>query len=83
MRIQKVYDGHCLTLWTLGRQDLIISKLYAACDRNADDSDDLLAMKPSAREIDAARDWIVYLDGNPDWPKHVVAVVERLKMGLL
>lgn len=72
-----------MILWTLERQHLIITKLYAACDRDADDTQDLLAMKPSEKEIDDAKDWIINLDGNSDWPDHVNGVVERLKGDLI
>jgi len=81
-KIQPIFQGGSLTLWTLERQHLIITKLYAACDRDADDSQDLLAMKPTVKEIEEARDWIVHLDGNPEWPNHVLTVVERLSRSL-
>ena len=82
-KIQRIYQGKSLTLWTLERQHLIISKLYATCDRDADDFQDLLAMKPNAKEIDEASDWIVHLDGNPTWPNHVLTVAQRLKRSLI
>lgn len=78
-KTQIIYEGSALKLRTLERQHLIISKLYAACDRDADDLQDLLAMKPSFKEIDDAGEWIENLDGNLSWPNHVKAVVERLK----
>jgi hypothetical protein len=40
-------------------------------------------MKPSEKEIDDAKDWIINLDGNSDWPDHVNGVVERLKGDLI
>ena len=82
-KIQKIYQGSALVLWTLARQHLIISKLYAACDRDADDAQDLLAMKPTSKELDDARDWVINLDGNLEWPEHVRSFVERLKGGLV
>lgn len=81
-KIQTIYQGKALILWTLERQHLIISKLYAACDRDADDAQDLLAMKPSPKELDDARDRVINLDGNLEWPEHVRSFVERLKGGL-
>lgn len=78
-QLQKIYEGSSLTLWTLDRLNLIISKLYAACDRNADDVNDLIALQPSIAEIEKAMTWVVRLDGNPDWPAHVVNVVARIK----
>ena len=82
-RIQRIYQGRSLTLWTLERQHLIISKLYAACDRDADDFHDLLAMKPNEKELYDATDWVVHLDGNPSWPNHVLTVAQRLKRSLI
>ena len=81
-KVQKIFEGNALTLWTLAREHLIISKLFAACDREADDFNDLLLMKPTVKEIDEARDWVSRLDGNPDWPAQVAALAQRLKEGL-
>lgn len=79
LRIQKVFQGSALILWTLARPHLIISKLYAACDRDADDARDLLAMTPTDEELQDAYEWVASLDGNPEWPTHVSSVVQRLK----
>jgi len=39
-------------------------------------------LNPTIIEIDEARDWVIVLDGNPAWPKHVDLVVKKLKMSL-
>ena len=68
----------------------IIEKVYKNFElsevtvvKDADDFQDLLAMKPNAKEIDEASDWIVHLDGNPTWPNHVLTVAQRLKRSLI
>ena len=78
-RTQLAFTGKVMTLWTLDRQDLIISKLYAACDRQVNDVADLLAIKPTDPELDNACHWVSTLDANPDWPKHVFNVTRHIK----
>lgn len=67
-------QGPVLTLWTLGRADLLKTKLFAQCDRGAD-RDDCLALRPSALELREALPWVQEQDANPDWPAHVRDVV--------
>jgi len=80
-RIQKVFDGKSLTLYTLGRMELLKAKLYAACDRNID-FDDCIALNPTNKELDACFDWVLKGDANPLWPKRVKEVFDRLKKEL-
>ena len=46
-RLQEIYRGQSLVFQTLGRSDLLKSKLFAYCDRTEPDFQDLLKMKPS------------------------------------
>jgi len=50
-RCQLVYSGEVLRVFSLGREDLIASKLYAYCDREESDLDDLLKIKPTIEEL--------------------------------
>lgn len=63
-RLRLVHDGKALRLWSLGRPELLLAKLWALCDR-------ALALRPSAAELAEAETWIIHQDLNPDWPAHV------------
>lgn len=54
-----LFEGAAITLMGLNRQDLISSKLHAAIDRSGEDYDDLLFLKPSIDEIEAAREYVL------------------------
>jgi hypothetical protein len=77
-RLQLVFTGKALKLHTLGRIDLLRSKLFALCDRGVD-LGDCVALSPTPEEIEEIRPWIEHLDGNPDWPDHVRRTLEDLK----
>jgi hypothetical protein len=79
--IQKIYSGGSLVLYTLGRLDLIRSKIWALCDRQID-LGDCIALNPTNNELAEVVDWLNPLDGNPDWPRHVAEVVKQLKKEL-
>jgi hypothetical protein len=66
---------------TLGRPDLLKTKLFALCDRGTDLSD-CLALAPTTDELGEALPLLVLQDGNPDWPAHVEATVNDLKRRL-
>ncbi len=80
-RIQTIYEGTSLKLSTLGRPDLLKSKLFAFCDRG-DDLNDCLALKPTEVELDECRDWVQKRDANPKWPDHVLESFNLLKKRL-
>lgn len=69
------------TLQTLGRDDLLKTKLFALCDR-ATDLKDCLAIAPTPAELDAALPWLAMQDANPDWPAHVAATIADLSRRL-
>lgn len=84
-RIVPLFKGHALFLSTLGRKDLLKTKLFAYCDRGQDLSD-CVALNPTKAELDEAIDWVIEQDAHPDWPKHVknqfAHLIERLPHGL-
>ena len=80
-RLQDSYIGTALHLKTLGRSDLLKTKLFAYCDRGTDLSD-CLAMKPTPEELDDALTWVILQDANPLWPEHVRASFEVLTQQL-
>lgn len=69
-RIQVAFKGNAITLYTLGRADLLKSKLFALCDR-AVDRDDCIKLKPTQGELNDISPWLEQQDGNPVWPDHV------------
>jgi hypothetical protein len=73
----ELLQGRALCLWTLGRSDLLLTKLFALCDRGID-LQDCLALAPSADELAEARAWVEAQDTNPQWPQHVAGTLERL-----
>ncbi len=80
-RLQVIFEGRALRLLTLGRTDLLKTKLFALCDRGTDLSD-CLALAPNADEVDDAETWVIEQDTNPLWPNHVRATLEDLRRRL-
>ncbi|OFZ26728.1 MAG: hypothetical protein A2381_17210 [Bdellovibrionales bacterium RIFOXYB1_FULL_37_110] len=70
-RLQTLWNGKNITLQTLSRQDLLLSKLFAFCDRQID-LQDCVAMKPTLQELRECFPWVEKRDANPDWPNHVL-----------
>ncbi len=70
-------NGQAITLWSLGRSELLMSKLFALCDR-ATDLTDCLALQPTMAELEAAVAWLVPQDLHPGWPHHVRATIDDL-----
>lgn len=77
-RIQFVFEGRALILSTLGRADLLKSKLFALCDRGTD-LPDCIALAPTADELDEAMPWLAEQDANTEWPAHVRATIADLQ----
>ncbi len=76
-RLQVIYQGKAVRLWSLGRSELLLAKLWALCDRGLD-LGDCLALAPSLEELRQAEAWIAAQDLNPDWPAHVEATFKDL-----
>lgn len=70
-RTQNLFSGKAVVLTSLGRDDVLKSKLFASCDRTNPDFDDLLLMKPSRSELIESIEWVKLRDVNPQWPRHV------------
>jgi hypothetical protein len=83
-RVHVVPSGSALSLRCLGRAELLMSKVFALCDRRLD-IQDCLALAPTPEEFEPARPWLEK-DANPEWPSHMRAVlydlVRRLTGGL-
>ena len=77
-RVVKIFSGKAMMLWTLGRSDLLKTKLYAYCDRDID-LQDCIELKPTVKELDNALNWLIERDSNPLWPNRVKEQVIFLK----
>lgn len=80
-RLEKLYVGKALLLHTLGRPDLLKSKLFAYCDRGQDIKD-CIALAPSREELQSSLGWVKKQDMNPGWPDHVEAQIAKLALRL-
>lgn len=69
-RIVPLYNGNAITFYTLGRLDLLMTKLFAFCDRDID-LNDCLRLKPTVHELEQCFSWVVNQDANPHWSKNV------------
>jgi hypothetical protein len=76
-RLQAAFSGTALQLRSLGREDLLRTKLFALCDRGLDLAD-CLALAPTADELAALLPWVEKQDLNPDWPAHARATLADL-----
>lgn len=79
--LEPLYSGSALKLLTLGREDLLRSKLFALIDRNID-LPDCLALRPTRAELHSLLPWLSDQDGNEDWPRYVREVVGQLAQEL-
>jgi hypothetical protein len=80
-RLQPLLSAAALGLRTLGREDLLCSKLFALCDRGLD-RDDCLALAPTRDELLSILPWLEQQDANPDWPAHARATLDDLARSL-
>ena len=80
-RLQRLYAGRALELRTLGREDLLRSKLFALVDRNID-LPDCVALAPTRVELHALLPWLDEQDGNEQWPQYVRTMLGQLAKDL-
>ncbi|MEL6761601.1 MAG: hypothetical protein AAFP04_14535 [Myxococcota bacterium] len=76
--LQVAFTGTSLTLATLGRADLLKTKLFALCDRGTDLAN-CIAMAPTTAELADAEPWLAEQDAKPMWPDHVRATLDDLR----
>ena len=81
-RLQPAFGGTQLKLTTLGRADLLKTKLFAYCDRTDPDYADLLKLNPTRDELSDAISWVKHQDANPSWPDNVERLFLNLKQAL-
>jgi hypothetical protein len=74
-----------LTLGIVDRTDLVFFKLYAAADQTGPESvhfQDLLALKPTADELERAAAWVKTQDVSPDFHSALAKVVDHARRSL-
>ena len=79
--MQPAFAGRALVLTTLGRADLLKTKLFALCDRGSDLAD-CVAKAPTSDELTEALPWVSSQDAHPGWPAHVAATLADLRRRL-
>lgn len=77
-RVVPAFAGSAIVLMSLGRSDLLCTKLFALCDRG-EDLEDCIALAPSPAELSEAIPWLVARDANALWPAHVRATISDLE----
>jgi len=78
LRVRVAFEGVALRLTTLGRADLLKTKLFALCDRGTDLAD-CIALGPTLEELAEAEPWLARQDANPMWLDHVRDTLEDLR----
>lgn len=81
LRLQTAFEGKALFFQTLGRGDLIATKLLAYCDRGQDKAD-LIDLRVSKIELRENLMWVQNYDTNPQWPDHVLKQFGELAKSL-
>jgi hypothetical protein len=77
-RVQLIYQGKRLKMYSLSSRDLLASKLFAYCDRDEDDLSDILKMAPSISEIESLQGWVLARDASEFWPARVERCFKKL-----
>jgi hypothetical protein len=85
LRLQPLFSGHSIEFQTLGRIDLVGTKVLAYCDRGQD-LDDCLRLNPTREELLEILPWVSAYDGHPNWSQYVHSqfddLARRLGYGL-
>ena len=77
-RARPAFQGKKLSVFTVGRADLLGMKLAAVLSRLGDDRADVLAMKPTKEEWEFARRWARQYERTPGWAKDIDRLVAAL-----
>jgi hypothetical protein len=81
-RLQPLYSGKAITFVTLGRQELLMDKLWGYCDFRTADKLVIVNLRPTGKELKTASDWVKKQEANPGWPKHVDQCVADIEEAL-
>ena len=75
--LQLVFQGEAMKLRTLGRLNLLRTKLYAFADRGID-FQDCVALSPTLKELEDCKEWVLAGDSNELWPDRVNVIYTQL-----
>jgi len=82
-RVVEMYHGENLSVYSLGKMDLLKTKLWATCDR-MEDIEDILFLSPTKEELLEAKQWVLQRDASDFWPEIIeeaMREIERRKNG--
>ena len=65
-------------MYSLSRQELLNSKVWAACDR-LEDIPDVVSMAPSEKELENAKTWVLPCDASEIWPDIVEQCITEIR----
>jgi hypothetical protein len=77
-RVESVYKGKHLVVNSLGRRDLVFTKLLAELDRQ-EDMADILALAPTTEELQFSEEQLLKLDNKIIWQNKVKELIASLK----
>lgn len=80
-RATPVFETAQLKVYSLDRQNLLNSKIWAACDR-LEDIPDVVAMAPTEEELEKAKEWVLQCDASEIWPDIVEQCLAEIKKRL-
>jgi hypothetical protein len=80
-RTQVIFQGKAITFLTLCRGDLLKTKLDAMVHRGRD-MNDVIAMKPTEKELEDSLEWVLNIDGGEYWPEMVNDAFNSLRKRL-
>lgn len=80
-RLRPLFDGEAIRLQTLAQNDLLLTKLFALCDRGTDLAD-CIALAPSADALRHAENWLLQQDASEVWPALVRDTLRHLAQRL-
>jgi len=77
-RTVEYYRGQSLTIRTLGRIDMIFTKLLAELDRQ-EDMEDLRKLRPTGAELNMLQPHILSLENSSEWKTKVTEILTELR----
>jgi len=76
-RTTQIYNGNNLEVRTLGRVDLIFTKVLAELDRQ-EDWIDLVSLRPLPSELKEIKQHLLDLEDNQEWKNKVLEILKKL-----
>ena len=77
-RLRLIYEGSYLQVMSLGRLDMIFTKVLAELDRQ-EDFEDIISLSPSSDELQSIEPTLLVLEENKLWKQKVTELINKLK----